>query len=651
MSYIGSKTATQATDAAALAGNAAGSGMNMNQKPTVTDDAWDWASGGLAMPVSLASTSEVVTKLESALEVILKTASAGYNIKLLSIDNAVETNWRYSVAVLAVHRPNINWLSYYPMLIEATESRRLEGRAVRVGGSDRSVTITPVPSDALDDAYIRRIEELLGTSFASAQALHVQGLVIPRTVNFEDVDALKRILMTATRACVTQLAEIDPAFVDNNLSKVNGSASLLSRLAVTSGSTNGDVRSVVNQPIRQDVELTLVAMTPQDTTGMTQSQLQQAVSLNGSGATEDRIGRVSAYIDVRMLPASMGAYNADPFALTRRFVPELVITGVELNKLATTASLVMMITQMTALAEPRVWHSVLYQRSIAGRNEYKNAAFDPTDIGVLNYISDVARTGTPAAYDLKGSGTNGAEFIDYVNKVFVQGLALSIDIPRLAPQASYMNVLTNCAMGKADALAFLLDSLNKLTGGEFSRIFFQGNNGVGRLMPEMVFSETNNSLYNGYYTQKVGDTTRDVDLRHIDTVALMSRFGLQNPELVTKWTQGTLVNEVEAPIRMANRREVIDAYTNDSAVITGISERHTFRTEFLQAVVACSLKNNFKPTLEFRDPLAGADTGLRAPAFMQHGVWTGGIAGAFNSQGGTSTAFGGAYVNPTTSRF
>ncbi len=658
MAYT-SNTATAAQQAASESTAPVGQGVNLNQagpSPQSPSNEWDWATEGLALPVTLASTSEVVSKLEAALALIIKPV-ANQEVRLLSIDNTVETNWRYSVAVFCVHRPGVNWLSYYPMLIEATEARPLEGRAVRLGQSDRQVTVMPVPSDALDAAYVGRIEELLAANYPGAQALHVQGTSIPKTVNFDDVDTLKRILLLAARSCVTQLAEIDPSFVDNNLSTLRrrdgSSAPTVSRMAVTSGSVNGDVRNTVGLPIRQDIELTLVAVQPQTDSVQGQTQIAQAHSLNGTGATEERIGKVSAYLDVRMLPSMPNLYNQDPMALTRRFVPELVITGVELSKLATTASLMMMVGQMTALAEPRVWHSVMYQRTIAGRADYRNAAFDPTDIGVLNYVSNIAREATPSIYDLKSSNIGPAEFIDYVNRVFTQGLAISIDVPRLAPQAAYMNVLSNCAYGKKESLDFLLSSLNKLTGGNFSRVFFAQTGGVGSLTSEMVFSEANNSIYNGYYSQKIGDVTRDVDLRHVDTIALLARFGQQNPEMVTKWAQSYMVKHIDPAIRMANKREVIDAYTNDSATITGISERHTFRTEFLKAIVECNIQNGFTPVLEFRDPLAGADTGLHAPAFMQNGLWQGGVAGAFASNGGQpgAGAFGGVYHNPTASRF
>lgn len=641
--------------AAARAGGAATQGVNINDAASAPSAAsamgeWDWESAGLTLPVSLVSTSEVISKLDAALALIMQ-PNAAQDVKLLSVDNTQETNWRYSVAVLCVHRKSTNWLSYFPMLIEATENRPLQGRAVRVGNSDRQVTVQPVPSDGLDAAYRRRIEEMLNQHFPEASALMVQGLVIPRTVNFDDTDHLKRILALAARSCVTQLAEIDHSFLDNNLSRVSKSAATVSRLNVTSP-VNGEKRNTVGLPVRQDIELKLVAVTAQERTAAEQNQLMQAHSLNGQGTAEEPIGAVSAYMDVRFLPPQGSYYaNQDPKALTRRFVPELVITGVELNKLATTASLSMMVSLMTAIAEPRIWHSILYQRRLNNLSEYKGAAFDPTDLGVLNYASNVARSDKPEIYDLKSSSVGPAEFIEYIDAVFQQSLAISIDVPRLAPQSAFMSVLSDCAMGKPEALAFMLNSLNKLTGGKFSQRFFAQTNGQGQLTADMMFSERMNSVYNGYYNQKLGDQTRDVDLRHVDTVALMARFGQQDPSMTLKWAQSFMINSVDPAIRMANKREVIDAYTQGGAVITGISDRHTFSQQFLATIVACNIDNNFVPVLEFNDPLAGADTGLQAPLFMQTGLFQGGVAGAFGTNVNNPGSYGGIYGTPTVSRF
>lgn len=610
-----------------------------------------WADDALAQPVTTLVTSDVIGKLEAALAIVAK-PNAQQEVRLLSVDNTQEPNWRYSAAVLVVRRPQQGWLSYFPMLIEATENRPLESRSVPLGNTDRQIPVTPVPGDGFDQAYAVRIEQLLAQTYPNDKVLLVQGLVIPRTVNFDDLEPLKHILALAARSCVNQLAEIDPAFTDNNLSRVARDSSVVSRLSVTSG-LNGEKRNTLGAPVRQDISLKLVAVLPQDNNQQSTSRVAQVHSLNGQGSPEEAIGEVSAYMDTRFLPAVTSLYNQDPKVATRRFVPELVISGVHLSKLATTASLMMMVTQMTVLAEPRIWHSVLYQRRNNTMGEYKGAAFDPTDLGALNYASNVAQQPEAGPYDLKSPTVTPNEFISYIDRAFVQALSISIDVPRMSVGSAFMNALSEAALGKPEALALLQASVNKLTGGKFNQLFFSETGGNGVLTADHVFSERNNSLYTGYYNQKVGNQTRDVSISHIDTVALMARYGKQEPGMIVKWAQSFMVRDIDPVIRMANKREVIAAYTNDSAVITGISDRHTFNARFLQVLVACNVQNGFQPTLEFNDPLAGHDTGLQAPVFMQNGngLFTGGVAGSYQAGNTQTGGYGGAYLNNTASRF
>lgn len=635
-----------------------------HQQPQQTNSGglFSWADDLIDIPLSIQGTSEAAAKLIAAMDEIKKNNdTSGLNIKLLVIDNQVETMWRYSAAVVCVETTRKfvgqveqkdlpKSVAFYPMLLEATENKPLEERVVRVGNSPQGVVVKPVPSNGLDAVYLQRIEEEVRKSFPGYAILYVPGLVVGREVDFESGDQLKRVIGHAVRSCVYQTAEITPGFVDINLSRFK-SESIALNLNVR-GPNQADPINAVNRPVRQDFTMDLMAEFKAQNQHQ-ESQLAQAHQINGSAAAATRLGRLSAYLDTRLLPPVGFQYgNTDPFALTRRFVSEVVITSVDSAKMSTVASMFLMIAQATIMGSRYIREGVMYQLMRSGQIEFKGAPFNPTDIGFLDLVSDWKRTGQPAPWDLETATSTPKDFIDYVNAVFLPTVAISIDVPRLGPQSAYMNILSQCARGDATALAFLMSSLDKLSNGRFSQVW-QQKKGRNTLTVEDVFSECNNTIYTGHFPQKVGDTNRMVDLRHIDTTAVIARFGKQDRTMIDKWAQSFIVQGTDPAVRMELKRDVINAYTNDSAVITDMADRHSFNTEFLTTIVQCNVENHFNPVLRFNNPLAGANTGLVNPRFMQGGLFADAIAGSFGQTTGQQTGGygGGMYYNPTAQRF
>lgn len=626
------------------------------QQAVPTAAIWDLGAELISDPLSVSGSSEALAAFNAAFTTMQQAKNAG-TIKLLGIDNQVETNWRFSSVLVCMSDPTNGNIAFLPMIVEASRREEIMARAVRVGNSDRTVTVTPMPSDGVDAAYVARMKELVkeayGGDFSNideSKIRYVPGLLLPaKHFNFLQTERCQEVLARATKSCRDVLIESRAKRLSLNVKNLKGGGVV--QVRPTSG--RGDLIDTVGLPVRSDFEVILASAPQQQDQTQNMSAVQAAFTINSPEQSESRFGRMSAYTDFRMLPPQHPyGNNFDPRILTRRFVPEAVITSTEMNKISTTGALALLVSQAVCLADPRVNRGLLFTRQQQSAMHYKNSPFNPTNLGVLNHYAGYATPvgANPDAYDLLSATVTPREFVDYVDNVIDPNIAISIDVPRLGTQAAYLNVLAGCAQGNPEALRQFKIALQELTDGKFATKFFGPGNESMELKTEHVFSECNNSVFNGVFGWKLDGETRDLDLRHIDLNAVIARFATSDKDMITRFVQSFMVQQMDPLVRMAQRREVIEAYTNGSAEFYGISDRNTFSVALLQTIALCNADNGFKPTLQYQDPLAAADTGLHAPAFMQGGLWNGGV-NAFSNMTQGAAAAGGAYYNPTPNRF
>lgn len=595
-----------------------------------------------------ATTSDVLASFKTAMDGMQQSRAA--KTILLGLDNNVETNWFYSSVIMVVPDEKAKRVAFLPIVIQDTEAEAITGKAVRVGNTDRTVTALPMPSDVMVEAYVERMRELVaGAVGDGVQIDYVPGVLLPKGFPVTETIAVQRLLSRVSKSCRDYLYDNRQSPRALNLESLEGGGLLTIR------ATNGreDPVDTVGLRVRQDFELVLSAQRQVESTqGM--SQIEQAFQLHGATQKEKRFSRIGAYIDQRMLPPQVNLVpGTDPRQATRRFVPEIVITGVDLIQTSVTAALGITLSMIAAAVDPRVYRGLIYQRHQACANLYKDNAFNPGNVGMLNlYAGYGAQPGQPfAPYDLQSSTVNATEFLNYLDHICEPTIAVSIDIPRLGSQAAYLSTLGDAARGDRAALDFLKASLDGYTNNGFSRNLFGAGNEHQPLQAEHVFSERLNTIYNGYFHANVGGEHRELDIRHIDTTAVIANFGTRDKSIVDRYVQSFMTQHIDPIVRMANRREVYDAYTNGGFVLNGVSERNTFTVPFLMALAQCNMANGFKPALSFNDPLAAADTGLVAPDFMKTGLWNSGVANAFNAYQGQTAGGGGAFYNPTVSRF
>ncbi len=612
------------------------------------DNMWSFEGAGLPELVSTKAGGADVRTIQATIAAIMakEQPQGGFEVDTLIIDNTTEVGWRFSAVITTLKQKATNTVAFFPLVLESTASAPLEMDQREVGAVTYSVE--HVPSDALDASFVERILKAVADAHPGSELVDCGGMVVPKNIDASIEDQVRPILHNAARACMTAIVEQNPDFVDMNLGlRVDNTYQ-----TVSLNVSNQHVTDIVDQPIRQDVMITLTSRQKQDNQAAGAQQRNR--SIHSIGATEKVIGGVGGFFDAAFAPkagnSGYNTYGANPLDRTRQFIKRFNITHLNQPRLATLASTLLLINQSVVLADQSVSDSVFFQRMRQHRLDAgpKDKGVDVTDVGVLNLASNIKAEQTPTAYDLKSNTTTTDIFASFMDQVFVPGFALAIDVPRAGPQSWVLDVFTAAAAGNPDALAEIVRAADKLTNGKFSRHFFNGQQPIAKL--DMVFSEVNNTVHNGYFMKQQGDVVVKRDIREVDYLYVLNRFGTLD-KTALDWAMTFLVNQMNPYQRMARRKEIIEACVGGRVFVTGYSERHTFSDLFVKALFDSCLESGLKPNFQYNNPLAGANTGVVAPSFATGGVIGGSLLQSGFNTGGNNASAGGAFFNPTQGRF
>ncbi len=633
--------------AAAAEGMSAQTNAAASQHEAAASNMWSFEGAGLPEIVSTKAGGADVRTIQATIAAIMakEQPQSGFEVDTLIIDNTVEVGWRFSSVITTLKQKDTNTVAFFPLVLESTASAPLEADLREVGAVTYSVD--HVPSDALDASFVERILKAVADAHPGSNLVDCGGMVVPKNIDASVEDQVRPILHNAARACMTAIVEQNPDFIDMNLGlRVDNTYQTVS-LQVT----NQHSMDIVEQPIRQDAIITLTSRQKQDNQ---QAGQQRNRSIHSIGATEKVIGGIGGFFDATFAPKAGNtgytSYGANPLDRTRQFVKRFTVTALNQPRLATLASTLLLLNQASVLSEQSVSDSVFFQRMKQHRLDAgpKDKGVDVTDVGALNLASNVKAEQTPTVFDLKSNTTTTDIFASFMDQVFMPGFALAIDVPRSGPQSWVLDVFTAAASGNPEALAEIVRAADKLTNGKFGRHFFAGQQPVAKT--EMIFSEVNNTVHNGYFLKSQGDATVKRDIREVDYLYVLNRFGTMD-KTALDWAMTFLVNHMNPYQRMARRKEIIEACVGGRVHITGYSERHTFSDHFVKSLFASCLESGLKPNFQYNNPLAGANTGVVAPSFTSSGLITGSLLQAGFNTGGNNASAGGAFFNPTQGRY
>lgn len=525
---------------------------------------WSFHSGSLfAAPISRGVGSEYYIKLKTALIDFYKNANPSLEITLIDIDNSNDTAMVFSSLVVAVKNKDIapNSVAYHILLLEAT-GEKLKSVYDNIGGVQTE--LIHVTSDALDDALVSLAARKVKQAFPNDLNIMVDGCVVPSSFNPEDRYSVHKLALNAGLACSTEIQVRVPGFKDFNLASVLNE----STMAIDVAFNRQQMLNVVGDPMRSDV---LINFNSTKTSDKRQANRFNVVN---TGDRQVTVAEATGFIDLVWAPVNQSTVfnpyqpvNPALATQTQSFAARFVLTNLASDFSYTPSVIWLALSTALSLRDDNNW--------IQGFRPMPNNGnvADLTDIGAINIAGNLERnpSGFGERINTKSDDFKDVDLGQFIAASVRQGLMISLDCPEVGPQSWYTSVFAAAANGSTAAYDVLYDAANDLTNGAFGRHFQRGT---------PMFVDLNNRVHLGTWIDNTGAKR---DIRDIDMVAVCNLAGDRNPQLIAQWSNTFLAN-TNPLLRFDERRKLISAFTNETAVFTGCAQRVTFNAQVLEAL-------------------------------------------------------------------
>jgi hypothetical protein len=536
---------------------------NVNQN-TVADapgqqkNTWSFDNIGMfGAPIPKTVYNEYYTNIKDGLIEIYKHANAGVEISLLDLDNINSPGLAFSNIIICVRDKKIpDAVAYYILILEAT-GEKIQPVFENIGGVQTE--ITRFSCSALDEVLRQIAHEKVIKAFNCKKVLYSEGTVVPSTFSHEDKRKMHMLALNAGLACTTELSIYDNNFADINLTQVPKDNNLF----VSVDFIKQQIEDPVGNIMRSDV----------NTNFGTRRQQQITKSVN-TGERESQIAISSGFIDLLWAPmnpqAVFNPYVSQQQQLqTQKYAARLVITNLVTNFGYTPAMVLLALATSVAIRDNNNWINTFRPSAL------DSGSIDLRDIGALNIESNLENdpSGWGKHIDTKSETFQIQDLGQLISALIRPGLVISIDCPEAGPQSWYLSMFAAAATGHPKATDIIYRAAQQLTGGNFGKYFNVG---------QPMFDDAYNTVHTGYWIDRKGQKR---DLRDIDHLAVCNIAGDRNPELIRGYSDTFLRKDIPAMKRMADRKRIIQALTNESAVFTGITERITFTASFIDALV------------------------------------------------------------------
>lgn len=515
--------------------------------------------GGMyAAPIPPAVGSEVYKKLKEKLIDIYKTVDDSLELLLVDLDKASNPNLDFSALVVAGRfksEPNLG-SAFHILLLEGT------GEAIPIKSMNTGygqVELFQVASDAVNERLVTMAHERVKKAFPSGEAYFADATVIPRDFNAEDEVLLYNVALNSGLAVSTLLNTISPNWEDLNLAPIAREVSM--EIDISFG--RNQRANILGGPMRSDATLNFMTRK-----GINKNEYE----LNVGGGNEKR-SVISSFVDLLWDPQDPMSYNnfySNPnmaMQQTQKYVARLVITDLDSVFGYSPGSILLALSTSMALRDRNNW----YQLFTPHKGDNK---IDIGDIGGLNIEANIGNdpSGIGLALDTKSSSFGLEELGKFLNQTVKQGLMISLDCPEYGPQSWYLNLFVAAANGSGSAYNAIYQAAMELTNNSFASYFPQGT---------PMFVDVGNRIHLGTWRDSQGVKR---DIRDIDHLAVINLMGEKDPKAIRDWSDTFLRTDIPLNRRLAGRRRMIMALTNDSAEFTGYAERVTFSSEFLNAL-------------------------------------------------------------------
>ena len=525
------------------------------EEPTAAK--WDFAQAGLfAAPIPKTIYSDYYTKVKENLIELYKHTNKDYEISLLDLDSINNPGLAFSSIVVCVRvAGDKKNLAYHIITLEAT-GERIAPIYDNIMG--QQTEIMRFACNAMDDVLRGKAEERISKAFQVETIHYAEGTVVPPDFNPEDKEKMHRLALNTGLACTTELRVHQAQFKDINLQEVPKDNNLF----ISVDFQRQQVEDVVGNIMRSDVTTNFGTRRPQ----------QNSRSVN-TGDRENNLAVSTGFIDLLWAPINpQSLFN--PYAgvqqsfQTQKYAARLVLTSLVSNFGYTPAMVLLALATSVSIRDNNNWINTFRPSPMDA------GGIDLRDIGALNIEANLESdpAGWGKRIDTKSETFQLADLGQLISALIRPGLVISLDCPEAGPQSWYLSMFAAASHNNAAAAEVIYGAAQQLTGGAFGRYFVKGT---------PMFDDQFNTIHMGYWIDRKGQKR---DLRDIDTLAVCNIAGERNPELIRAYSDTFLRRDVALPKRLADRKRIIQALTNESAVFTGYAERVTFTSSFINAL-------------------------------------------------------------------
>lgn len=579
-----------AQSAAAAQASNAGFGSADPQPTRQREQRFSFTSGaGFEDVGSLQNASVAISALKKVFEEKYKDT----NVRTRVIPMLRETfgeKFRYSSLIVAacnVDRENSTMnVAYHILLVEASNPVKPENYKVGNTNPIMQVNIPRFACDGIDEEYVAAARGLVERSYqtnpeagtSKMQVIPANSEVIPESERLDDVEKVGNLAVNALMACVHALKRLSkqPAF---NLAETEPTPFTLEHIF-----RDGSIQDLNGQSVRSDIIVKMVARS---------GAKRNTFSLNG-GNDGSPVSLSSLFIDLLYTGREQSGFNM--FSQQKEVKPCFVKRAVVTNSMSYKGSSLEMFL-LSLYAAYSVFESGAANRSLATRQQKKGDLFDMTDIGAANVLANLGNDGTILGpiYTTRGADATDAYKYGLLDTILHKTQLLAVDCQKAGPNAWATAALQQAAEtgpnAKLGAEALIRAAMN-LTDGGFAANFPAGT-------PVVAFAEL---ITMGQWTDLEGNVR---DNREFDTLAMLNRYGSDNPEMVSKWiaAQTDSTTNVPPEVRLSQTVSIVEDASGMRARHTGRGIRVTLHPAFMHALAEGikATQHTFTPADMFAD--------------------------------------------------
>lgn len=531
-----------------------------SQQPTDVNYSRSFAPAGV-FAVPRESGSAYTTKLAENLAKTFLEKRPNIEKEIFVLDKQIEQDINYSCIIVTANiEGNIELgKSFAVLLLASTGSVREERRNI----GNEQIEVSVFPSSYFDDYLTRKIRSVVASRSGDVELFNADGFVIPANIGADDLVQLREISKRAEQFVLGELSNSLPNGEILDLSKLPKDVNLI----IDVSTNNTPVADSVGEPIRESFIIDF------NTTVKDPRAAQQ--SLHNTQGQKQNVCRVGGYFDLLFGPEDPSSLQLNQFSnsnkprSTKRYIPRCVITSFDSDSITVPRFLLGLYTTL-ALQHERNWVQFFRRKIQTG----KTPTFD--DVGYLNIDANInGETGNHGyGTPIDTSDFSMAKLSDYISAMVSDNLLYSLDCPDGGPESYYTRAFQLASYGNEEAMKYIYDCFDILTGGYFSKEFDSS---------QPIILQDPIKVLLGHWTDSDGNTR---DIRDVDTLIVSNMIGTKNedPAMIVDWTNIFIPGYYsDEDLRLSKMKGLYNYFLLDTATFTSIATRVNFNPNALVA--------------------------------------------------------------------